>query len=135
MGIVDQQEKKSSQKEFDDRIKSFAESIKTPMEKFTEQMDFIQEALSLGKITEKQFDLGASAARANAFGEEKLPSLIRSGSAESLAARYGDGRSVSQNNPQVQATKESTKALIDKLGRIERAIERSVAPVMDIRIA
>jgi len=134
MGIVDQREKQSQMKDFDAKVKNFAESIKTPMEKFTEQMDFLQEALALGKITEQQFDLGAGKARADAFGEEKLPALIRSGSAESFAARYDAGRPKSdiQLNPQVKAIKEGNSKVVDKLDELKTEIIRSRTPVMDM---
>lgn len=134
LDIVDDREKRSQQKDFDDRVKKFAESVKTPMQQFTEQMDFLQDALAQGKITEQQFDLGARKAREDAFGEQKLPALIRANSAESFAARYDAGRPKAEIrlDPQIKAIKEGNTKVVDKLEELKSEIARSRIPVKDM---
>lgn len=86
------------EKEWKDKLDAFKQSIETPLDAFNKQMDFLQEALGRGDITSSQFDLGAAKARKDAFGEDKLPALVKAGSAEAFAAQF-DAQKRTEDNP------------------------------------
>jgi hypothetical protein len=99
--ILDDYDKVLKNKDMDDQVKAFRESIETPTGKLQRTITDLKAMVSAGKITSAEFDAGADKARAEAFGPAKQGAFIRSGSAESQAARL-DGlmqeRGVGGNN-------------------------------------
>jgi len=120
-------------------LKRDAESLKdallTPQQRLLKTLDNYQEMLARDLITSEEFDQAAAKARQAIQGDDpKLGNIVYSGSAESLAAHYDAGRPKpeTQVDKQVKATKEGADAVVEKLDRVERAIERSTPTVMDM---
>jgi hypothetical protein len=74
------------------------EEIKTPLQRFQEEMDAIVAQLGKGQIDDKTADKMAAMARKDTLGESRLPQLFRAGSAEAQAAKYDLGRMDKQDN-------------------------------------
>lgn len=70
--------------------KSILEGIETPIEKLARALEDAKRLLGEGLITPKQFDRFKAMQQNSIFGQEKLPTAIRSGSYESMAAQQAE---------------------------------------------
>lgn len=115
------------------RINDALESIKSPMEKYQEQIAQLQGWFSSGAIDQSKFNLLSGKARRDFFGEDKLPKLYMAGSAESQALAYDQSRGVqavgNDRSQQQLAEAKRTNDLLAMIGQYIRQQTENNKPI------
>lgn len=131
--LADQLKGLDANKKLDDQAKSIIESIQTPLEKFNEQMDLLNQLHEKGKLSDEQFDRASKQAE-DALGGDQLQrqeqkvAFVDARSAEAQAMRFGN----SSSNPMAGVIKEQ-KTGNGYLRNIEQAMTRlDVGPVVEV---
>jgi|GEM_PF-3987685 len=109
------------------KIKDALESIRSPMDKYKETLNELRGWKDEGRITAEQFGTLNARARKDAFGDTKLPGLIRSGSGEAQALRYDQSRNSGQSSDnypkqQLEEQKKTTAQLVLVAGYVEQQL-------------
>jgi hypothetical protein len=109
--------------EMKDEAKGLIDSLKTPVDRMNDKIAEFKKLLDAKDITEDQFGSLSAKAKSDAFGPTPANNFLRSGSAESQAARF-DGFMQERNNgisskdqstQHIKATQELTKVASDIL--------------------
>ncbi len=116
------------------RITDAVESLKTPIDDYRKTMADLQGWLDTGQIKQDQFDKLSAKARADAFGESKLPGLVRAGSAEAQALRYDQSRGVTQSKDYPKQQVDQQKTTNDRLGLIYQYIRQQLSGGEEIQL-
>jgi tape measure domain-containing protein len=115
-----------------DDAKGITDAVKTPLEKYGEEIARLNELMGRGLITQDTFDRAAAQAQAqvDAAGQAAAPAVFRSGTAEAQRFAYDATRGV-QRLGKDELTKQQLSEAKDAnriLDRIERNTKPAAAP-------